>query len=83
MELEGDKQLLDNKIEIKENTSFEFKVKVESNYNGYEWYVDGVLKSTQEKFIFTNPRGIYEVVVIVTDSKDNKRSWRCRVTVLR
>ncbi|MDR2020879.1 MAG: hypothetical protein LBQ14_08960 [Treponema sp.] len=61
-------------------------VSATGSWNTYQWYVNGtpVSGAASSSFIFnsnTYSTGIYTVTLVVTDSKGEKRSASCRVTV--
>jgi len=68
---------------VTENTDFTFTVP--DDYASYEWYVRGVLRPevTGNQFVFNEPLGVYELVVVVTNNLGETRSGRCTVHSLR
>jgi hypothetical protein len=54
---------------------------VTGNYTTYRWYLDGVSVGTSSGYTFNRPVGVYELVVVVTNSDGESRSGRCRITV--
>ncbi|MCL2174590.1 MAG: hypothetical protein FWB73_00965 [Treponema sp.] len=67
--------------EVNRNANLSFTVI--GNYSGYKWYVNGVLvSSTGSSYVFNqSTAGIYELVVVVTNSQNQSRSQRCWITV--
>ncbi|WP_461247554.1 hypothetical protein, partial [Treponema sp. R6D11] len=51
-------------------------------YTSYQWYLDGVSVGTSQSYTLNKPAGVYQLVVVVTNSNGESRSGRCRVTVL-
>jgi len=60
-----------------ENTLFT----VTGTYAEYQWYLDGESAANSSEYNFCEPAGVYELVVVVTNSNGESRSGRCRVTV--
>jgi hypothetical protein len=54
---------------------------VTGTYAAYRWYLDGISVGTTSSYIFNKPVGVYQLVVVVTDSTGEKRSGRCWITV--
>jgi len=54
---------------------------VSGTYSAYQWYLDGTQAGTGSTYAFNQSAGVYEVVIVVTNSAGEKRSGRCRVTV--
>jgi hypothetical protein len=50
-------------------------------YSVYRWYLDGVSVGTSSSYTFNKPAGVYQLVVVVTNSSGESRSGRCRITV--
>jgi hypothetical protein len=75
-----------NEWELTEQTAqvnaYENKVfTVTGTYTTYQWYLNGVSVGTSSSYTFNRPVGIYELVVVVTNSNEESRSGRCRITV--
>jgi len=56
---------------------------VTGTYSTYRWYLDGTPVGVSSSYTFNKPVGVYQLVVVVTNSNGESRSGRCRVTVLR
>jgi uncharacterized repeat protein (TIGR02543 family) len=54
---------------------------VTGTYAAYRWYLDGVSVGTSSSYTFNRPAGIYQLVVVVTNSNGESRSGRYRVAV--
>jgi hypothetical protein len=55
---------------------------VTETYATYRWYLDGVFVGTSSSYYFYNkPAGVYQLIVVVTNSSGESRSGRCRITV--
>jgi len=54
---------------------------VTGSYSTYRWYIDGTLTGSSSSFTFNKPSGVYELVLVVTNSSGESRSGRCWVTV--
>ena len=54
---------------------------VAGTYSTYRWYLDGTSVGTSSSYTFNKPAGVYQLVVVVTNSSGESRSGRCRVTV--
>jgi len=54
---------------------------VTGTYATYQWYLDGEPAANSSNYIFCAPIGVYELVVVVTNSNGESRSGRCRITV--
>jgi len=54
---------------------------VTGTYTAYRWYLDGVSVGTTSSYTFNKPAGVYQLVVVVTNSNGDSRSGRCRVAV--
>jgi hypothetical protein len=54
---------------------------VSGTYAAYRWYLDGVPVGTASSYTFNKQDGVYQLVVVVTDSNGESRSGRCRITV--
>jgi len=55
-----------------------------AGYSEYKWYVNGdeVSRGTGNSYIFNQPvTGTYELVVVVTNDQNQRRSQRCWITV--
>jgi len=50
------------------------------SYSSYKWYLDGLLVGTTSSYIFNKPSGIYQLVLVATNSNGESRSGRCRIT---
>jgi len=55
---------------------------VNGSYSSYQWYLNDLLVGTSSSYIFNKPAGVYQLVVVVTNSSGESRSARCRVTVI-
>ena len=75
----SDWELLEQTFEVIPNTNNDFTVT--GDYSTYRWYLDGVSVGTSSSYGFSKPIGVYQLVVMVTDSNGGSRSGRCRVTV--
>jgi hypothetical protein len=60
------------------NAPYEFIVN--GTFASYQWYLNGDPAGTGASFIFNQPPGVYELVVVATNSLGEQRSGRCRVT---
>jgi len=60
-------------------------IAITESFRLYIWYLNGILvpESTGATFIFNQPPGIYELVVVVTDDHGEQRSGRTRITAVR
>jgi uncharacterized repeat protein (TIGR02543 family) len=54
---------------------------VTGTYTAYRWYLDGTSVGTSSSYTFNKPAGVYQLVVIATNSAGESRSGRCRITV--
>jgi hypothetical protein len=54
---------------------------VTGTYTTYRWYLDGTQVGTSSSYTFNKPEGIYELIVVATNSGGESRSGRCWVTV--
>ena len=54
---------------------------VTGTYTTYRWYLDGTQVGTSSSYTFNKPVGVYQLVVVVTNSNGESRSGRCWVTV--
>jgi uncharacterized repeat protein (TIGR02543 family) len=54
---------------------------VTGTYSTYRWYLDGTQVGTSSSYTFSKPVGVYQLVVVATNSSGASRSGRCRVTV--
>jgi hypothetical protein len=54
---------------------------VTGTYTAYCWYLDGASVGTASSYTFNKQDGVYQLVVVVTDSNGESRSGRCRITV--
>jgi hypothetical protein len=54
---------------------------VTGNFATYRWYLNGESVGTSPGYTFNRPVGVYELVVVVTNSNGESRSGRCRITV--
>jgi len=61
------------------NTNKTFSVT--GSYTTYQWYLDGISVGTASSYTFNKPVGVYQLVLVVTNSTGESRSGRCRVTV--
>jgi len=55
----------------------------DESYVTYRWYLDGISVGTASSYIFNEPVGAYQLVLVVTDSTGEKRSGRCWVKVAK
>jgi hypothetical protein len=53
---------------------------VTGTYTTYRWYLDGTPVGTSSSYTFNKPQGIYELIVVATNSGGESRSGRCWVT---
>jgi len=72
-------ELIDQSTQAAHNENKVFTVT--GTYTAYKWYLDGVSVGTSSTYTFNKPAGIYQLVVVVTNSNGESRSGRCRVTV--
>jgi len=61
------------------NTNKTFSIT--GSYITYQWYLDGASLGTTSSYTFNKPNGIYQLVIIVTNSAGESRSGRCRIIV--
>jgi len=71
--------LTDQSTQAVHNENKQFTVT--GTYTAYQWYLDGVAAGTSSSYTFNKPAGVYQLVVVVTNSSGESRSGRCRVTV--
>ena len=55
---------------------------VTGTYTAYRWYLDGAPVGTSPTYTFNKPDGVYQLVVVVTNSNGESRSGRCRITTV-
>ena len=70
---------------VSANTPTPITINSTVTFTEYTWYLDGILVpgSTSATFIFNQPPGIYELVVVVTNNHGEQRSGRIRITAVR
>ena len=56
-------------------------ISVTGTYTTYRWYLDGIQVGTSANYTFNKSAGVYQLVVVVTNSAGESRSGRCRITV--
>jgi len=71
-------ELLLQKTEVIPNEDNAFTIT--GTYATYQWYLDGISVGTSSSYILNKPVGVYQLVVVVTNSAGESRSGRCRVT---
>jgi len=71
--------LIEQAVQINANTTNIFTVI--GNYSTYRWYLDGISVGTSSSYSFNKSAGVYQLIVVVTNSFGESRSGRCRVTV--
>jgi uncharacterized repeat protein (TIGR02543 family) len=72
-------ELVDQTAQVAANTNRVFSVT--GSYTTFRWFLDGVQVGTSSTYTFNRPIGVYQLVVIVTNSAGESRSARCWVTV--
>jgi len=72
-------ELTDQAAQVTPNTNRVFTVT--GTYSIYRWFLNGTLVGTTSNYTFNRPVGIYQLVVVVTNSAGESRSARCWVTV--
>jgi uncharacterized repeat protein (TIGR02543 family) len=55
---------------------------VTRTYTSYRWLLDGTQEGTSSSYTFNKPAGVYQLIVIVTNSSGESRSGRCWVTTV-
>jgi uncharacterized repeat protein (TIGR02543 family) len=54
---------------------------VTGTYSTYKWYLDGTQVGTASTYTFNKPNGVYQLIVVVTNSSGESRSGRCWITI--
>jgi len=72
-------ELVDQSTQVAANTNKIFTVN--GSYSIYQWYLDGTLVSSSSSYTFNKPKGVYQLMVVVTNSSGESRSARCWITV--
>ena len=72
-------QLIEQSAQVTTGVNKTFTVT--GTYSVYRWYLDGVSVGTSSSYSFNKPAGVYQLVVVVTNSSGESRSGRCRITV--
>ena len=72
-------ELIEQIVQITSGTYRYFYIN--ETYSVYRWYLDGVSVGTSSSYSFNKPAGVYQLVVVVTNSSGESRSGRCRITV--
>jgi len=73
-------ELIEQTAQAAPNTDKTFTVT--ETYESYQWYLDGKPVGTSSNtYTLNKPAGVYQLVVVVTNSNGESRSGRCRVTV--
>jgi uncharacterized repeat protein (TIGR02543 family) len=72
-------ELLEQNATANPNENMAFAVS--GTYTSYEWFLDGISVGTSSSYIFNRPTGVYQLVLVVTNSAGESRSGRCRITV--
>ena len=72
-------ELTEQSAQVTTNTNRVFNVA--GTYTTYRWYLDGISVGTSASYTFNKPAGIYQLVVVVTNSTGESRSGQCRITV--
>jgi hypothetical protein len=82
--IETDWDTLDSSQTIQKNTSTLFTTN--GNYATYQWYLDGAPVGTASNYSYdssgTQTGDVFELAVIVTDTAGDRRSGRCRITII-
>ena len=73
--------LLNQERQVAADSPAEFSVN--GIFASYKWYVDGSLAGNGATYTFNRRAGIYELVVVVSNSPGEERSGRCWVTAVR
>jgi len=71
-------ELMEQTVQAIANTNKVFTVS--GTYSTYRWYIDGTILGSSSSFTFNKPLGVYELILIVTNSAGESRSGRCWVT---
>jgi len=72
-------ELTDQTAYVATNTNRIFTVN--GTYSTYRWYLDGALINSSSSYTFNKPNGVYQLMIVVTNSTGDSRSGRCWVTV--
>jgi len=68
----GEWELLEQNTSVLPNDDKAFALT--EPYTLYQWYLDGILVGTSSSYIFNKSAGVYQLVVVVTNSSGESRS---------
>jgi uncharacterized repeat protein (TIGR02543 family) len=54
---------------------------VTGTYTTYQWYLDGISAGSSSSYTFNKSAGVYQLVVVATNSAGERRSGRCRIAI--
>jgi uncharacterized repeat protein (TIGR02543 family) len=72
-------EMIEQIVQTSDNADKVFTIN--GTYTTYRWYLDGTQVGTSSSYTFNKPVGVYQLVVVATNSAGESRSGRCRITV--